>query len=435
LNTDFGEAEADERVVNLTRFDLFQPEKREFFLHDAGRFSFGGLTESALPFFSRRIGLDEQGRAADLDIGIKVAGSAAGLDFGVLGARVARGGLPQAPESGVMRVAGALTDHTRVGLIATRGNAQGTGGSALWGTDYQYRNTRLGGGRTLDAHAWIQESANAGLGTGRALGASVNYPNLGLNGSAALEHIDDNFLPALGFLAEAGVTRSEGELGWWWRSAEGGDRIAQLDWNTRHTRNTGDGAERSILLNPEIYVANAAGDFLLPEIFVERDRVAAPFELVPGLGIAAGDYRWHYVAVEAGTSAARPLALTASARVGGFYDGRRYSQELKTTWRPNRHWGLRVTAERNDLDLPGGRFIVRTASLRLDHAASTRLSSSLLVQWDNLSGELGASARLRWTPLPGREVFVSLNRQGPTGEGGEPLQTSASMKLVWNWTP
>lgn len=432
FNVDFGEAEADERVVNLTRFPLFQPEKREFFLQDAGRFSFGGLQESVLPFFSRRIGLDAQRRASDLEAGVKVAGSAAGLDFGVFGARVARGELPKAPEVGVVRVAGGLSDTSRLGMIATQGNPQGTAGSRLWGADYQYRNTRLDGGRTLDAFAWMQESVNAGLGTARAIGGSINYPNFGLNGSATIQRIDSNFLPALGFLAESGVTRSDGEIGWWSRTAKGGDIIPQLDWDVRGTR---DGKERSIMLNPEIYMANAAGDYVFPEIFVERDHLASPFELVSGLVVPSGDYRWHYFFVEAGTSPSQPVAVVASARAGGFYDGRRNGQALKIVWSPNRHWGVRGTVERNDIDLPGGRFVVRTASLRLDHAVSTRLTKSLLLQWDNVSHELGTKARLRWTLAPGRELFFSLNRLSSTGSNLEPAQTSATLKLVWNWSP
>lgn len=92
LNIDFGEAEADERTVNLTRFELFRPEKREFFLQDAGRFTFGGLVESAvIPYYSRRVGLDATGRGRSLDAGLKFSGQLAGTDFGLFGARVAGG--------------------------------------------------------------------------------------------------------------------------------------------------------------------------------------------------------------------------------------------------------------------------------------------------------------------------------------------------------
>lgn len=432
FNIDFGEAEADERIVNLTRFPLFQPEQREFFLQDAGRFSFGGLVDppGPLPFFSRRVGLDTEGRAADLDAGIKVAGSARELDFGAFGARVARGDLASAPEVGALRVSGGLSDRSRLGMIATHGNPQGTAGSHLWGADFQYRDTQLPGGRTLDAFLWGQESTNAGLGTGRAVGGSINYPNLGFTGNAALQRIDMNFDPALGYQAEAGVTRSQGEVGWWTRTARGGDIIPSLDWDSRRTL---DGAERSVLLNPEVYFANAAGDWLLCELYFERDRLASPFELLPSIVIPAGDYRWQYGKLEAETSPARPVAATATVRAGRFYDGRRDDQALELAWSLNHRWALRGAFERNDIDLPVGQFTVRTAMLRLDHAPSTRVAESLLLQWDNVSRELGASARLRWTPRPGRDVFLSINRLSNTSDRDAPVETSATVKLVWNW--
>lgn len=141
LNIDFGDAEADERTVNLTRFELFRPEKREFFLRDAGRFSFGGLVDTAvIPYYSRRIGLDADGRARGLDAGLKFTGSMAGVDFGAFAARVAGGptapGEPDAPAAdvAVLRVARPLDARQRMGLLATRGNPRGTSGSSLWGS-------------------------------------------------------------------------------------------------------------------------------------------------------------------------------------------------------------------------------------------------------------------------------------------------------------
>ena len=426
LNTDFGEAEADERIVNLTRFPLFVQEKREFFLQDAGRFSFGGLVESPLPYFSRRIGIDAAGRQHDLDAGLKLAGTLGGIEFGAFGARVGTGGAAGVPatstaldhaQMGVLRAAGGIGSHGRLGVIATTGNPQGTAGSQLWGVDYQHRDTQLFGSRTVDAHLWAQQSENAGLGRGRALGASVDYSNEGPTGRASLQRIDAAFLPALGFLEEAGVTRSEGSLGWWHVTDSGGSLIPGIDWASRRTL---DGRESSLTLNPEIEFENAAGDLVLPEIFFETDRVANGYELLPGVSVAPGSYRWHYLYLWAETSASRPLSLSTELRSGAFYDGRRHDQMLALTWSPNRHWTLRGSFGRNDVSLQSGRFIVRTASLRFDHVPSNRLSGSLLAQWDNVSRELGLVARVRWAWATGRELLLSIDH----------LRTSASRGIA-----
>lgn len=449
LNIDFGEAEADERTVNLSRFELFRPEKREFFLRDAGRFTFGGLVEAAvIPYYSRRIGLDGTGRARSLDAGLKFTGQLAGFDFGLFGARVAGGpdgpALPDQPATdvGVLRIARPLDQRSRLGMIATQGNPQGTAGSRLWGLDYQYRSTdwvwplSAAGGKTLEAHAWLQGSDNADLGAGRAWGASVQYPNIGLKGSAELQRIDEHFNPAMGYLAERGVTRGEGEIGWWHRTAGGADIIPAIDWNLRRKL---DGSERSWLANPEIGYTSPAGDTVMAEMFFEGDRLATPYTLVPGVTVQPGNYRWHYLFGYLETSPSRPVSAIAELRSGRYYDGQRDDQTLQLSWQPGPHWGWRIGAGRNAIRLPSGAFTVRTASLRLDHTPSTRLAQSLLLQWDNVSQALGVSARLRWLHWlgTGTELIFALDRMGYTGElrDQQPQQTRAVLKLVWNIEP
>ncbi len=439
FNLDFGEAEADERTVNLTRFELFRPEKREFFVRDAGRFSFGGLNEwSAIPFYSRRVGLDGSGRARSLDAGLKFAGSLADIDVGVFAARVSGGatapGEPDTPEAdvGVLRVSRAIGERQRLGLIATSGNPEGTAGSDLLGVDHQFRDSRWASDKTLETHLWMQQSRNEGLGRGNAYGGQIDYPNLGFTGLLAWRRIDDTFNPALGYLAERGVTAVESEVGWWHRTAEGGNLIPRLDWNMRRRH---DRTERSTVLNPELWIENAAGDYILPEWFFETDEVANAYEPAPGLTITPGRHRWNYFYLLTETSKARPFSAGAEFRTGGYYDGQRNDQEVSLGWNPGPSWAASVKSGRADLRLPGGRFIVRTGSLRLDHTPTNRLASSLLLQWDNVSNELGGSLRVRWTLGLGRELLFAVDRLGYTGERRriETRQTTALVKLVWNF--
>lgn len=434
LNLDFGEAEADERVVNLTRFPLFVAEKREFFLQDAGRFSFGGLSESTLPFFSRRVGVGEQGQALDLEAGLKLAGTAAGIEFGALGAQVAAGDEPgqRRARVGVVRAARGVGENGRLGVIATTGNPQGTGGSHLWGVDGQWRDTRLFGSRTLELNVWLQQSANEGLGTGRAVGMSLDYPNEGLTGSLAVQRVDETFSPALGFLEEAGVSRAEGFVGWWHLPSSGGHVVPGMDVELRRRL---DGSERSVLFNPEVELENAAGDLLLPEIYLERDRLATAYEPVPGVLLSPGEHRWTYFSLLAETSPARSVSATAEGRHGGFYDGKRREATGTLTWRPSRHWAIKGGAGRNAIEAGGGRFVVRTRLLRLDHTPSNRLTASALLQWDNVSRELGAVLRLRWAWAPRREWLVAVDHLRTDADTGLPRErrTAATLKWLWNF--
>ncbi len=446
LNIDFGEADADERSINLTRFELFRPEKREFFLRDAGRFSFGGLVDAAvIPYYSRRIGLDAGGRGRGLDAGLKLTGSTAGVDFGAFAARVAGG--PTAPgqpdqdvaDVAVLRLARPMGPHQRLGLIATHGNPQGTSGSRLLGVDHQFRDTAWGGNRTLETNAWAMQSTNDdGLAAspkarvnGHAWGGSVNHFNVGPVFTAQYQHIGKGFDPALGYLAEDNVARGSGTIGWWHRTGDGANVIPGIDWSHRRQL---DGQERALLINPEVEYSTAAGDVVMAEVFHEQERLASGHAPVPGAWLAPGRYNWTYLFGLLETSHSRPVWASGEWRSGGYYDGRRNDQGLTLGWKPAPQWEVRVGGSRNDITLPSGHFTVKLATLRLDHTPSTRLAQSLLLQWDNVSQSLGVSARLRWMWAPGDEVILALDRLGYTGDqrGVQPLQTRAMLKVVWN---
>ena len=441
LNADFADAEIDDRIVNLTRFNLFKPEKRAFFNQDAARFAFGGLDNgdtSLLPFFSRRVGLGPQGEALNLDAGLKLGGSAGPVEFGAFAAQVERGSAERAARVGVLRLATGVGDANRLGAIATQGNPDGRSGSSLSGLDYQFRSNDIAGGRNLNAFAWALQSRNAGSGSGRAVGASYDFPNLGFFSGANWQRIDSNFEPALGFVSETGVERASGATGWWTKAEDGGDRVTRLEWSARRTL---DGRERSWLLAPVYKWGTAAGDYLRPQLSFERDRLAADYPLLPGLVLPAGEHRFQYAVLMFGTAPSREWSAEGYARAGGYYTGTRKDLEATVSWRPSPHWGWTVGGTVNDVRLPAsaaqnnrpGHFTVRNASLRLDHAASSHSGQSLVLQHDNVSDQWGLSLRARWTMAPGREVLLSLDRVHPKPVDATAPHTAAAVKLVWNW--
>ena len=150
LNTDFSSTEVDDRRINLTRFSLFFPEKRDFFLQDVDIFSFGGLRRNGIPFFSRRIGLSRRGQPVDLEVGAKVTGgsgvgTSAYSTFSRTNSKELR--VPTCSSANVL-------EESSVGMIVTNGDPRSNLDNTLFGMDFRYRNTRLPGGRTLEGEAW-----------------------------------------------------------------------------------------------------------------------------------------------------------------------------------------------------------------------------------------------------------------------------------------
>lgn len=410
LNTDFSDAELDDRVVSLSRFELFRPERRPFFTQDANRFSFGGLEsdEPALvPFFSRRIAL---GRT--LDAGLKLSGTAGPVELGAFAVHVpsGRNGEQDEPRSNlaVLRAATGLGDAQRLGLIATQGDPSGLTRNRLAGLDWQYRSTGFLGSRTLAVDASTQRSQDGLLGTGSAHAASLRYPNIGLTGEVHAIHIDAAYRPALGYVQETGLRRVHGDLGWWHRTDEGANVIPRLLSNERRRL---DGTEASSSRGLMLEWSNARGDYITPEWWWERERVAAPFQALPGVVLGTRrDMPFSHGTIWAGLSASRPLSGEVSWREGGFYEGHLSEQSLSAVWRPHARWSLGGSLGRQQVKANGTRFTARSSTLGLEVMPDARTAHTLVLQHDNVSQQTTAAVRSRWELSQGREIRVALDR-------------------------
>ncbi|HEY5624236.1 MAG TPA: sugar-binding protein, partial [Gammaproteobacteria bacterium] len=234
FNTDFSATEVDDRQVNLTRFGLFFPEKRDFFLQDADAFEFGDLgtlfdtqlsrvlDQNARPFFSRRIGLSGSGQPVDLEYGGKISGRAGPWNIGALAIRQDEFGDVEATDLFVGRVTRNVLSESRVGVIMTEGDPLSNFDNSLVGFDFRYLNTRLPNGKTVQAEAWYQQSDTDGLtGEDAAWGLRFQLPSQsGLIARVGIKEVEENFNPALGFINRAGVRDTSVELGWIKRNSD-----------------------------------------------------------------------------------------------------------------------------------------------------------------------------------------------------------------------
>jgi hypothetical protein len=429
INTDFAEVEVDEQRVNLTRFPLFFPEKREFFLQDTGLFRFAGLGQSPLPFFSRRIGLDATGNPVDIDIGGKLSGRHGPLAFGTLGAHVAAGPNTPAATLGAARAAYELAPGWSAGVIATVGDPRAERDARTLGADLQYRQANFGGpGKALYAEAWWQDTATEDAPDGGAYGFAIDYPNTGFVANARFNHIDHDYDPALGFVFQTGIREASGELGYWMRPDGFDAVIPQFDWRVRERHDRG---LEYVLYNPEVYVETGAGDFVFPELWFERERLFAAFEILPGIVIPPGDYRHNRVLLSAGTSRDRALAVEGSVFAGEYFSGQRRDYEISLLWQPHHRYSIGLDYTVNDVDLREGRYMVRVARTRLDVNFTTRLALNFTAQHDNVSERLGMNGRLRWNFAEHHDVFLVVNHEVSTLDNNfRALATDAIAKVA-----
>ncbi len=169
------------------------------------------------------------------------------------------------------------------------------------------------------------------------------------------------------------------------------------------------------------------------EIEFDREVLTTPFEIMPGIVIPPGDYEFTRARVEAETADSRSVSLRGEVGVGGFFDGDRLDTTLAVQLRPSPHFFGSVEWERNDVDLPGGSFIVNLARVRANVLFSTDLSWTNFIQWDNTTNELGFNSRVRWIIQPGNEMFFVLNQSFDTDGTFATTGTELIGKVVWTF--
>jgi hypothetical protein len=432
LNTDFSATEVDDRQINLTRFSLFFPEKRDFFLQDVDIFSFGGLSENGIPFFSRRIGLSADGQPVDLQVGAKLTGRVGRWNVGVLDVQQDPAGLPGQDNLFVGRVAANVFSESSVGIIATHGNPRGDLDNSVLGTDFRYRNTSLPSGHTIEGELWYQQSNTEGLDQDdSAYGVRMSSPNSeGLSGQLAYEHFDVNFNPALGFVNRPGVERQELRFEYisrldhaWIRSIEHGAFFENYDTVA------GELQSRRFFLAP-ISIESHAGDEFGIQMTRDREVLVEDFDIADDVIIPAGDYTFDRYEIELDGANARALAPSVEVEFGDFFDGKILTAEAGIEWRPSPRFFLGMDYEYNDVNLPGGDFVTRLIQFRANFAFNAYWSWVNLLQYDNESSSVGINSRLRWNPRAGQDLYIVINQDFDAMGAFSGLQSQRSLISV-----
>ncbi len=412
INTDFSATEVDDRQVNLTRFGLFFPEKRDFFLQDADIFEFGGLEQNGRPFFSRRIGLSSDGEPVDLDVGGKISGRIGRFNVGALAIRQDEHADIAADTAVVARVSANVLPESTVGLIVTNGDPNSNVDNSVTGIDFAYRNTRLAPGRLLEGNAWAQQSDTPGLvDEDVAYGLSIRMPNsIGMGGHFRYTHIEENFNPALGFVNREGINQLNVGMQYRIRPTEGFLRAILFGINGDLVERIVDDALETERLNLRLFEGeNRVGDEMSLRARRNKEVLVEEFEISEGISIPVGSYTFDDVSLNLSTGDQRKVWGNLNVRSGDFYTGARDEIGASIAWRPSGRLMTSLGYTYNDIDLVEGAFETRLVQFRTEVVFSTRLSWVTLMQYDNVSETIGVNSRVHWIPEAGREGFVVIN--------------------------
>jgi len=420
VNTDFAETEVDSRRINLTRFPVFFPEKRTFFLEGADIFDFGlGLDEDLIPFFSRRIGLveDSLGEAQQVPIrvGAKVNGRFGGTNVGALAVRTGDiAGLPTSNTMAVVRLKQNVLRESSVGLLATAGDPTGRPGSWMVGPDLTYQTSRFRGDKNLLIGAWALGSGRENLARDRsAVGIALAYPNDLWDIGFSYKRLGESFDPSVGFVPRPAVQIARLKYVWQPRPQRpiGPLHIRQCFWENELSLVAGlsGGWQSYRYFMAPINCRLESGDRFEFNIIPNGERLADSFEVAENVTIAPGTYRFFRFRLEAGTAPKRRLHAQVTWWFGGFYDGRLDQFQITGAWKPSSLFIVEFSGEHDVGRLPECNFTQDLLGTRLRLNVSPDLQLSSLLQYDTESNSVGTNTRLRWTYRPLGDLFVVYN--------------------------
>ncbi|MFV1987281.1 MAG: DUF5916 domain-containing protein [Gemmatimonadota bacterium] len=412
VNTDFAQVEADDQQINLTRFPLFFPEKRQFFQERSSTFAFstGGFTDRL--FFSRRIGLSG-GDLVRIYGGARIVGRAGGLDYGVLNMQTGSNGTRSGENMGVVRLRQqVLNPFSSVGgMVTTRYGSSGEDNVAYgldalvrpFGDEYvlvQWAQTfdeRIEGGRAIDA--------------GLIRAQWERRRDEGLSYTAAYRRVGPDYRPGLGFQSRLDFSQYAGSLSHgWFPGAQSPFRSLRLFGTTSQYYRNADNTAESRSYRPQFMLEWKSGAFLTIGETSSFESIRNAFPIAD-ITIEEGEYWFHEANVSLRLPRGNLFRGDFRGSVGSFYDGTRRSAAFNPTWNVSRHLELGGGYEVNWLDFPdrGESTITQLGRLRLQFALDTKLSLSTFAQYNSLDDQTSINARFRYNFSEGTDLWIVYN--------------------------
>lgn len=440
INTDFAETEVDDRQINLTRFNLHYPEKRDFFLDGASHFKFGidaddenPVAKSIIPFFSRRMGLDSLGGPIPINAGAKLTGQIDDWNIGMMYINDAR-------ETGinnfsVARITRNIGKQSSAGIIGTLGNALGDETNTVVGADLNLVTTTFQKNKNVSFFLFGLKSNTKELeGNDYSWGTQVVYPNDLIKSRLGFHQIGKNFVAGMGFVPRTNINESYGELKFGPRPNKLGIMQIELGGSFNHISNleTNELETREFELQP-LGIRFLSGEVIKYSLVSQYESLSEDFNIFDDFVIPQGIYEWWQQQLKLETKGARNVWGETSYRFGDFYNGSRNDIKLLVNWKIAVPFFIGGSVTQNNITLPEGKFTANIFQMNANILFSPNLTLYNYLQYDNASKIAGWQARFQWIIKPGNEIILAwtsnFNKPGNTFLLDE---SAARLKLKYN---
>ena len=429
-NTDFAQVEVDEQRTNLTRFPLFFPEKRPFFLENAGLFS-AGTPQAADLFFTRRIGISG-GSPVPILGGGRLSGKLAGVGVGVM--QIFTDGVEGVVDENsftVARLTRELPSRSRLGAIFVQRRAtdDGSNFNRTWGVDGR---AGLGDAWTLDG--WLARTETPGL-DGRDAGMSflVTHSSQVWPGRVRFMQVGEDFNPEVGFVNRTGYRHIE-------VNQERIFRFPGVSWLRESNPHVTyrrfedfDGFLETSYLHLDAELKFEGGGRFGPELNVAKEGLREPFEVAPGIAIPVGSYTSYINGWDYGSDPSRPFSFLGRAELGGFFTGNKYGGNVTFTYRRGETLSSSLLVDHNIVRLPEGDFETTLLGLRMAYFFTPSIFVQSLFQYADQADVWSANVRFAWLNTAGTGLYVVYNDSRNAERlrtVGEPIHRGLTVKYA-----
>jgi len=431
-NTDFAQVEVDEQRTNLTRFPLFFPEKRPFFLENAGIFS-AGTPQAVDLFFTRRIGIDTLGQPVPIVGGGRVTGRVGAVTVGALQIFTDRATTQGAMSYSVLRLQHELAARSRIGVIAIQRTATAKSGdwNRVTGVD-----GRIGIHDALTIDWWGAASATPGRDRdASAFSARLAYQTGSWNNLARIIQVGRDFDPEVGFLNRPDGYRFYESTVMWIKRYSGSTLVKEWHPHVGYRGYYGlDGFRQEDRIHLDITEWSlASGAMVGPEVNIEHQGLEQPFAIARNVTLPVGSYEYTSLGFDFGTNPSAPFSLLLRADVGGFYNGTRRGGSVTLSVRRGSSLSASLLTEYNDVRLDQGNFTRVVIAPRVAYFFTPRIMFQTLVQYSNQVNAWTANARFGWLGTAGTGLFVVFN-EGQEAEGFFRWNRPQSRSLIVKYT-
>ena len=414
--TDFSQVEVDQQQVNLTRFSVLFPEKREFFLENSGIFNFidSGNRDNLIPFFSRRIGLSASGDPIPIIGGGRISGKIGTYDVGVLAMKTQSLGLVPSNNFLVGRVKKNFLRRSYIGVMTTtRDSTVGGDYNRVYGADSNLYFDKL------QITSYLLRSETPGkIGNNQARESTVAWIDDDLSTSGHYDEVQSNFNPEVGFIRRKNVRHYSADVSWRPRFnkskvirnlafAPGADYYSGSSSGKVETRtqnfNTGVTFQNGAVIN-----FNTLWTF---------DRLAKPFNIHSNVAIPMGDYNYRQYTFTANSDQSRKISGNLTATRGDFWNGRQTSVGGGLSLKPSYHLNVDITYSGNRVTLPFGSFTANLLGTKWQYAFGPKMYLNAFLQYNADTHQFISNIRYNIIHHPLSDLFIVYDDRHDTVTG------------------